>query len=82
VIACAAALLDPRGADQIYISGAPSSFLSNAPLLTVPGLLRRFPAHPELGEETIERSLGWIVAAIVAAGLFVGFLGPGVSVSL
>jgi hypothetical protein len=82
IVACAAALLDPRGADQLYISGAPSSFLANALLLTVPGLLGRFPSNAAAAAEPIARSLGWILAALLAAALFVGVLGPGISLSL
>jgi hypothetical protein len=82
VIACAAALFDPLGADQVYKSAAPASFLANAGLLALPGLLRRYPPASEVAGEPIARSLGWILAALLAAGLFVGFLGPGVRVSL
>jgi hypothetical protein len=82
VIACAAAAFDPLGADQIYKSAAPASLLANAGLLALPGLLRRYPPTSEVAGEPIARSLGWILAALLAAGLFVGFLGPGVRVSL
>ena len=80
-IACAAALFDPHGAGEVYRSAAPASFLANAGLLLLPGLLRRYPSASEVAGEPVARSLGWIVAALLAAALFVGFLGPGVSVS-
>jgi len=82
VIACAAALFDPRGADQVYISAAPASFVANLGLLALPGLLRRYPPASEVAGEPVARSLGWILAALVAAALFVGFLGPGVGISV
>jgi hypothetical protein len=82
VIACVAALFDPRGADQIYISGAPSAFVANLGLLALPGLLRRYPPAGEVTGAPIARSLGWLLAALLVAALFVGFLGPGIRVSL
>jgi len=77
-IACVAAVFDPRGADQVYKSVALVSFLSAAGLLLVPRLPERSPLPPE----PVTRSLGWILAALLAAVVFVGALGPGIRVSL
>jgi hypothetical protein len=84
VIACAATVFDPRGADQVYKSGAPSSFVAALGLLAMPGLLRRIPRRSETppGGITITRSLGWILVAALASGIYVGVLGPGLRVSL
>ncbi len=82
VTACVAAAFDPRGADQVYKSAALVSFCSAAGLLAVPRLLRRLPFSSEIAGDPIARSLGWILAAVLAASLYVGALGPGVSVSL
>ena len=81
-IACAAALFDPHGAGEVYKSAAPASLLANAGLLLLPGLLRRYPSASGIARQPVARSLVWILAALLAAALFVGFLGPGVSVSL
>ena len=82
VIACAAALFDPHGASEVYRSAAPASFLANAGLLLLPGLLRRYPPASGIAGEPVARSLGWLLAALLAAALFVGFLGPGVGASV
>lgn len=78
IIACVAALFDPRGADQAYKSAALVSFLSAAPLLLIPRLPQRSPLPPE----PVTRSLGWILAGLLASASFVGALGPGIPVSL
>jgi hypothetical protein len=82
VISCVAAAFDPRGADQVYKSAALVSFCSAAGLLAVPRLLRRLPFSSEVAGDPIARSIGWILAAVLTASLYVGALGPGVSVSL
>jgi hypothetical protein len=81
VIACAGALFDPFGADQVYKSAAPASLLAAAGLLAVPRLLRRAPSRSEAAGDPVERSLGWILAALLASAVFVGLLGPGISAS-
>jgi hypothetical protein len=82
IIACAGAIFDPRGRNQIYNSGALASFAAAIGLLQMPFLAKRYLRQSDARQIGIARSLGWIFAAIVAAALFVGVLGPGVHVSL
>ena len=78
VLSCAAGVLNPVGPLLILISAAASSFGSNSGLAWMWTLLygSRFPSS-EFKMPEIERSRGWIIAAVVLAIGFIMGLGPG-----
>ncbi len=82
LIACAGAVLDPRGAMEILNSGALSSFGATIGLLFIPPSLRRLPEPLNLPETFIYRDLPWILAAAAGAIYFIGILGPGILIWL
>ncbi len=79
ILACAAGTLNPVGPLLILISAAAASFGGNSGLGWMWTLLNgtRIPSS-ELQMPEIERSQGWIVAAVVLALGFIAGLGPGV----
>jgi hypothetical protein len=82
VTACAGALLDPRGAGEIFRSGAASSFLACLGLGLVPA---SFPLYPDKGvatDQVFPNSPALIGGAAAALLFFVFVLGPGIHVSL
>ena len=80
VLSCAAGALNPVGPLLILISAAASSFGGNSGLAWMWTLLHgsRIPSS-EFQMPKIERSRGWIIAAVVVAIGFIMGLGPGVS---
>jgi hypothetical protein len=73
-----AGLLNPHGFRLVLISAIAASFGGTSLLAWYPGLwARKAPseAGPPLG---VPRSAGWLVAALVVGGIFVGVLGPGI----
>ena len=78
VLSCAAGVLNPVGPQLILISAAAASFGSNSGLAWMWTLLygSRFPSS-EFKMPEIERSRGWIIAAVVLAIGFIMGLGPG-----
>jgi len=79
VLSCAAATLNPVGPLLILISAAAASFGGNSGLVWMWNLLYgpRIPSS-EFQVPEIERSRGWIIAAVVLAIGFIMGLGPGV----
>ena len=79
VLACAAGALNPVGPLLILISAAAASFGGNSGLAWMWNLLDgpRIPSS-EFQMPEIERSPGWIIAAVVLAIGFIAGLGPGV----
>lgn len=79
VLACAAGALNPVGPLLILISAGAASFGGNSGLAWMWNLLRgpRIPSS-EFQMAEIERSRGWIIAAVVLAIVFIAGLGPGV----
>ena len=79
VLACVAGALNPVGPLLILISAAAASFGGNSGLAWMWNLLRgpRIPSS-EFQMPEIERSRGWIIAAVVLAIGFIAGLGPGV----
>jgi hypothetical protein len=79
ILACVAGALNPVGPLLILISAAAASFGGNSALAWMWTLLQgpRIPSS-EFQMPEIERSRGWIVAAVVLAIGFVAGLGPGV----
>jgi hypothetical protein len=79
VLSCAAGALNPVGPLLILISAAASSFGGNSGMAWMWTLLYgpRIPSS-EFQMPEIERSLGWIIAAVVLATGFIAGLGPGV----
>ena len=79
VLSCAAGALNPVGPLLILISAGAASFGGNSGLTWMSTLLygSRIPSSRfEMPE--IERSRGWIIAAVVLAIGFIMGLGPGV----
>ena len=73
-----AGLLNPHGWQLVLISAAAASFGGTSLLAWYPRLWARRPpasAEPSLG---VLRSVGWLAAALVVGGIFVGVLGPGI----
>jgi hypothetical protein len=79
VLACVAGTLNPLGPLLILISAAAASFGGNSGLAWMWNLLYgpRIPSS-EFQMPEIERSRGWIIAAVVLAIGFIIGLGPGV----
>lgn len=77
LIACAGAVLDPRGYGEMVNSGAASSFLAAVGLLFVPKLFERVPELNFIPEGVVARSIGWIVGAAAVSIFYIGVLGPG-----
>jgi hypothetical protein len=79
ILSCAAGALNPVGPLLILISAAASSFGGHSGLAWMASLLYgpRF-ASSELQMPKIERSRGWMVAAVILTIAFIGGLGPGV----
>ncbi len=78
-LSCVAGALNPVGPMLILISAAAASFGGNSGLAWMWTLLYgpRFPSS-EFQMPEIERSRGWIIAAVVLAIAFILRLGPGV----
>jgi hypothetical protein len=79
ILSCVAGALNPVGPLLILVSAAAASFGGKSGLAWMWTLLRnpRIP-RSELQMSEIERSLGWIVAAVILAAVFIAGLGPGV----
>jgi hypothetical protein len=79
ILSCAAGALNPVGPLLILISAAAASFGGHSGLAWMSNLLYgpRIPCS-ELQMPEIERSRGWMVAAVILAIVFVAGLGPGV----
>jgi hypothetical protein len=79
VLSCVAGALNPVGPLLILVSAAASSFGGHSGLAWMWTLLHgpRIPSS-ELQMPEIERSWGWMVAAVILAVAFIGGLGPGV----
>jgi hypothetical protein len=72
-------VLNPVGPLLILVSAAAASFGGNSGLAWMWTLLRGRPiASNELQMPEIERSRGWMVAAVILAIGFIAGLGPGV----
>jgi hypothetical protein len=82
VIACAGAMLDPRGRMEILRSGALSSFGGALGLLYVPRNLFRMPQVAGVTDTPVSRDLAWMVAAAAGVIYYVAILGPGMLVWL
>jgi hypothetical protein len=78
-LACVAGALNPVGPLLILISAAAASFGGNSGLAWMWSLLNgpRIPSS-EFQMPEIERSPGWVIAAVVLAIAFIAGLGPGV----
>jgi hypothetical protein len=79
VLSCVAGALNPVGPLLILISAAAASFGGHSALAWMWNLLHgpRIPSS-ELQMPEIERSRGWMIAAVVLAIVFIAGLGPGV----
>ncbi len=82
VIACAGAVLDPRGYFEILNSGALSSFGAAVGLLYVPRIFSSLPENPHLTSAPVSRDLPWLIAASAGAIYYIGILGPGILIWL
>ena len=79
LLSCAAGALNPVGPVLILISAAAASFGGHSGLAWMSNLLHgpRIPSS-ELQMPEIKRSLGWLIAAVLLAIVFIAGLGPGV----
>jgi hypothetical protein len=79
ILSCIAGTLNPVGPLLILISAAAASFGGKSALAWMWTLLRgpRIP-DSDLQMPEIERSPGWMFAAVILAIMFIGGLGPGV----
>lgn len=79
ILSCIAGTLNPVGPLLILISAAAASFGGKSGLAWMWTLLRgpRIP-NSDLQMPEIERSPGWIFAAVILAIMFIGGLGPGI----
>jgi hypothetical protein len=79
ILSCVAGALNPVGPLLILVSAAAASFGGKSALAWMWQLLYspRIPSS-ELQMPEIERSPGWIVAAVILAIVFIARLGPGV----
>ncbi len=82
VIACAGAVLDPRGRIEILNSGALSSFGAAVGLLSVPGIFLRLPPQSGVLDVSVSSNLPWLIAASAGAIYYIGILGPGILIWL
>ncbi len=67
LIACAGAILDPRGAMEILNSGAMSSFGAAVGMLFVANVFFRLPEKHTPTDKAITRGLLWVIAAAASA---------------
>jgi hypothetical protein len=79
ILSCAAGALNPVGPLLILVSAAAASFGGHSALAWMWNLLHgsRVP-NSELQMPELERSPGWMIAAVVLAAVFIAGLGPGV----
>ncbi len=79
ILSCAAGALNPVGPLLILVSAAAASFGGHSALAWMWTLLHgpRIPSS-ELQMPEIERSWGWMIAAVVLAAVFIAGVGPGV----
>jgi hypothetical protein len=77
VAACAAGALNHIMGARLAITLAVSTTLGSWGFLLVPLVLLTSRTTPAPAPPAIPRSLGWIVAAVLAAAVFVGVVGPG-----
>jgi hypothetical protein len=73
----AGAVLNPIP-QLILLSGASSGFGAMAGLLLIPEIVERNTPAMEVAGSSLPTSLGWILAGLVAAAIFIGVLGPGI----
>ena len=78
LIACAGAILDPRGAIELLKSGALSSFGAAVGLLAIPAIYSRLPQPQGCVDQPVSRHLAWILAATGASIYYIAILGPGI----
>ncbi|MFO0931111.1 MAG: hypothetical protein U1E39_00215 [Planctomycetota bacterium] len=71
-------LLNPLGTFLLVVSGAAASLGGTSGLVWGPSMLGDPSFDSTAPKETISRSVPWIVAAAVAAAVFIGVLGPGI----
>jgi hypothetical protein len=77
VVACAAGALNQIMSARLAITLAVSTTLGSCGFLLVPLFLLTSRTTPVPAPPAIPRSLGWIIAAVLAAAVFVGVVGPG-----
>jgi hypothetical protein len=77
ILSSVAGALNPVSPLLILISAAAASFGGHSGLAWMSSLLWRIPSTP-LQIPEIERSWGWVIAAVILAILFIAGLGPGV----
>jgi hypothetical protein len=79
ILLTAASVFNPISPKLILLSGAAASFGSSCGLLNIAGLVAQQNTEMDAPSQTLPRSRTWILAAIPVAGVFVGLLGPGIT---
>jgi hypothetical protein len=79
LVSCAAGALNHIMGVRLAINAAISTTLGSWGFLLLPLLLLSSRNTPAPAAPPIPRSFGWIIAAVLAAAVFVGVMGPGVS---
>jgi hypothetical protein len=79
ILLTAASVFNPISPRLILLSGVAASFGSSCGLLNIAGLVGQRNAEVAPPLQTLPQSRGWILAAIPVAGVFVGLLGPGIT---
>ncbi len=75
----AGAALNPIGPQLILLSGLSSGFGAMAGLLYIPALVEGDAKDSFNPAPALDLSRGWLVLAIITAAIFVGVLGPGIT---
>lgn len=70
--------LNPIGPSLILTSGVSSGFGAMAGLAILPSLVEKQTSQDHSVGQTLAFSLGWCVAGVVVALVFIGLLGPGI----
>src|SRR5271163_2073506 len=79
ILAGLAGLLNPAGLFYIVASALPSTLGTNAGLLSLPSVMRKWSRREEEQVGPIQRSVAWIAPAATASLLFIVLLGRGVT---
>ncbi|HUN87796.1 MAG TPA: hypothetical protein VMU28_03335 [Terriglobales bacterium] len=79
VLAFFAGVLNPAGLFYVIAAALPSTLGANAGLLSLPSMMRGWERPEPSSVPIIRRSPGWIAAAVVICGVFIGVIGRGVT---
>ncbi|HEY1937612.1 MAG TPA: hypothetical protein VGJ33_06740 [Candidatus Angelobacter sp.] len=81
ILFVAASALNPYSPGLILVSGAGASFGLTFGLLLVPGMVKNVRVGDSLPANALELNWGWVVFAVLVAGIFIGVFGRGIALS-